>query len=697
WSGTLPLLRLRERVAAEPATPLRARTAEAIAAASTSCSTSSTTLPTESTSTNFHLSYATIGGGLTPTDYLSALETSRSTQVTSFGWAAPPTFTRPTPIGTRYTVRADALSGGLYGFVSTIGTGAGFFGDNPNTPWNEGDSFATCMVLNRDFTPFPGTALQALRATAAHEFNHSIQFGYGALTGGNVPDDALVEAASTWMEDEVFDTANDNYTYLWPDFRESLGDYDANPADQYGLWLMLRGLTERFGTGVAGGGEQVMQDFWEATSRNTHNNLSALAFGLTNKGVSLADAYHDFAIAAGFMKTCGGGYGLPHCFEEAGAYLNQVGAMPPTNGSIFTPGGSFTSTVEDDYGLAWVSLPAGSTYSVTLDNPSGGQLRGTVVCDTGTGLRRTALPALVGGGESTTLSSLSSVGCSRTLAVITNQQQAADNPDESPKRTFTLRTSLVTAPPQPAAGYRLVARDGGIFSYGPRTFRGSTGGIALSQPIVGGATNPDGLDGYWIVAADGGVFAFNVGFFGSLGGQALSAPAVGIEATPTGRGYWIVLADGTVRGFGDAGRFGDLAGITLARAVISISATPSGQGYWLVSADGGVFSFGDAAFFGSTGGIRLNAPVVDLAPAPNGGGYHLVASDGGVFSFGSAQFQGSTGNVRLNAPVVSLLPSTSGNGYWMAASDGGVFNFGVPFLGSVGGQRLDAPVLDIIA
>jgi len=34
-------------------------------------------------------------------------------------------------------------------------------------------------------------------------------------------------------------------------------------------------------------------------------------------------------------------------------------------------------------------------------------------------------------------------------------------------------------------GYRLVASDGGVFSYGNAPFYGSTGGHALVQPVVG--------------------------------------------------------------------------------------------------------------------------------------------------------------------------------------------------------------------
>ena len=40
--------------------------------------------------------------------------------------------------------------------------------------------------------------------------------------------------------------------------------------------------------------------------------------------------------------------------------------------------------------------------------------------------------------------------------------------------------------------------------------------------------------------------------------------------------------------------------------------------------------------------------------ACTGGGYWLVASDGGVFAFGDARFIGSMGGERLNQPVVTL-------------------------------------------
>jgi hypothetical protein len=254
------------------------------------------------------------------------------------------------------------------------------------------------------------------------------------------------------------------------------------------------------------------------------------------------------------------------------------------------------------------------------------------------------------------------------------------------------------ANPTGSNGYRMVAGDGGIFTFGARNFHGSTGDMTLNKPIVGGATDTSDYEGYWIVASDGGVFTFSAPFFGSLGDKNITSPAVEIEPHPTGKGYWIVQADGTVTPYGESKHFGDMKGKSLNKPIIGMSVSTTGMGYWLIAEDGGIFNFGDAEFFGSMGDKKLNAPVIDLAPAVDNQGYYLLGRDGGVFTFGSADFKGSTGNMTLNAPVVAMLVNPAGSGYWLAATDGGIFTFGagVDFLGSMGGTKLNSPVLDLI-
>ena len=136
-------------------------------------------LPNTRSSRHFYLQYrASSLVSLTIAKYAATLDTAWETEVRRFGWARPPRDPGRRPPGGRYPVRVENLSAGLYGYVS----GTAIVGNNRATPWNDQDAAASCMVLNRDFAQFPGSPLDALRATAAHEFNHSIQFGYGALT-----------------------------------------------------------------------------------------------------------------------------------------------------------------------------------------------------------------------------------------------------------------------------------------------------------------------------------------------------------------------------------------------------------------------------------------------------------------------------------------------------------------------------------
>ena len=239
------------------------------------------------------------------------------------------------------------------------------------------------------------------------------------------------------------------------------------------------------------------------------------------------------------------------------------------------------------------------------------------------------------------------------------------------------------------SAYRLVASDGGVFSFG-RPYLGSLGGRRLNHPVVGMASRSDG---YWLVTADGGVFSFGaLGFFGSLGGTTLARPIVGMAATSTGLGYWLVGSDGAVFAFGDAVHHGSTAGLALKRPIVGMAPTGLDRGYRLVASDGGVFTFGNASYHGSTGGMSLNAPIVGVAGSENG--YWLAASDGGVFAFGDARFVGSMGGVRLNQPVRAI--KSNDLGYWLVASDGGVFTFGgAKFRGSTGSLRLAQPIVAI--
>jgi hypothetical protein len=254
-------------------------------------------------------------------------------------------------------------------------------------------------------------------------------------------------------------------------------------------------------------------------------------------------------------------------------------------------------------------------------------------------------------------------------------------------------TAPMRVPPAPPQGYRMVASDGGVFTFGWSTFHGSTGDLQLVSPIVAGASN--GRGGYWFVAGDGGVFTFgNAGFFGSAAG-ATSSPVVDMARTPTGNGYWLLERNGRVHAFGDAPHRGD--GVPTATNVAIVGAR-SGNGYRIVRSDGAQDDRQDQIGGQPASFPALHAPIIHARPTPSGKGLWLVAGDGGVFTQGDAGFFGSTGAMRLNQPVVDLVPTPTGRGYWLVARDGGVFTFGdAAYVGSMGAVRLNRPVVAGVA
>ena len=172
-------------------------------------------------------------------------------EVNKMGYAAPP--------GTRYDVYLrDLTVERAYGFTTNDG-----FPVSPST------SVTTYIEIDRAFTDalfLDGryTPMQMLQITAAHEFHHSIQFGYNYYF-----DIWYGESTSTWMEDEVYDSVNQLYSYL-SSYTSVVGALALNGPignnSEYGRWIFNRYLAETQGS------RTVVRSMWEELGREPANS-----------------------------------------------------------------------------------------------------------------------------------------------------------------------------------------------------------------------------------------------------------------------------------------------------------------------------------------------------------------------------------------------------------------------------------------
>ncbi|MFL5885320.1 MAG: Ig-like domain-containing protein [Thermoleophilaceae bacterium] len=89
------------------------------------------------------------------------------------------------------------------------------FGYSAPDPGQRSNSQHAYLVMDNDYRqseyPRYSNPLPPMEVTAAHEYNHVLQFGYDVLQ-----DTWLFESTAVWMEDKVYDDVNDYLSYLTP-------------------------------------------------------------------------------------------------------------------------------------------------------------------------------------------------------------------------------------------------------------------------------------------------------------------------------------------------------------------------------------------------------------------------------------------------------------------------------------------------
>ncbi len=254
-----------------------------------------------------------------------------------------------------------------------------------------------------------------------------------------------------------------------------------------------------------------------------------------------------------------------------------------------------------------------------------------------------------------------------------------------------------TAVGQTTGGVVDAYRPDGSLLWGPVVL--PTGGGGNPNTIAGGVATADFGEGYQDVVVSSGLgMDILDGRSGSVvSNQGLAVNWDGNQANlsmqnsplvvpdPSGNGDDIVVA-GTYFGLNNDTSQGFIA----AYRVTNGSNNSLGSGAWPEFHH-------DAQLTGSAiPPVPPPGTCIPNVPPCSTEGYWMTATDGGLFAYGNVGFYGSMGGTRLNQPVVGIAASPDRGGYWEVASDGGVFAFGdARFHGSMGGTRLNQPVVGI--
>jgi hypothetical protein len=218
---------------------------------------------------------------------ITALEQSYAVENVQLGWRTP------VADGTRggdartdvYLKELNEGGDGLFGYAATDG--------------GSGRTRQAYMVLDNDYaaSEFPdpdygGLPDIPIRVTAAHEYNHVLQYAYDIAQ-----DPWMYESTATWAEEKVFPDDDDYHGYMgtWAD-NPSTPITSAAGMKMYGSAIWNHWLEQRYGA-------ETVRRAWE---QSVNSGTAAIGFAPTAYDLAIPDAggttfstvFGDFAAAA---------------------------------------------------------------------------------------------------------------------------------------------------------------------------------------------------------------------------------------------------------------------------------------------------------------------------------------------------------------------------------------------------------------
>jgi hypothetical protein len=257
---------------------------------------------------------------------------------------------------------------------------------------------AAYLVMDDDYSAaeFPryaGDPLAPMQVTAAHEYNHVLQFGYDVAQ-----DTWMFEATATWMEDEVYTQIDDYLQYLAPWAQLSfvpLTSFDAvdgsNPDNVkvYGDMVWNRWIDQRFGP-------DTVRNAWENSLLSDPASFAPGAYDLAlrRRGSSFFSSFARFAADTAEWRAANTpfaeGASFPDMARVRDANTGEVIRLFPDGNAA---GGQLPHTT---FGLLDVAPSGEPRIKFVVDAPRGVQMALALVGRTGDEVGGTATVAIKG-------------------------------------------------------------------------------------------------------------------------------------------------------------------------------------------------------------------------------------------------------------------------------------------------------------
>lgn len=288
-------------------------------------------------------------------------------------------------------------------YIKDLG-GQGIYGYSAPDP-NQGRSLTqyAYLVMDNDysaaqFPKYQGDPLPPMEVTAAHEYNHVLQFGYDVAQ-----DTWMFESTAVWMEDKVYTDVNDYLQYISPWAQMAfvpLTTFDAQRSDDpqnvkvYGDTVWNRWLDTKYG-------QDLPRVAWEHSLTTKPKSFAPGAYdqALATHGSNFFSAFTQFAADTAEWNDSNSPFAEGNTFPDMQRVRERSGGRAlHLKANVGGAGGQLDHTT---FGLVDVNRTAAPRLKAVLNAPRGLEAAIALVGREGdqyTGTSTTALTRMPKGG-----------------------------------------------------------------------------------------------------------------------------------------------------------------------------------------------------------------------------------------------------------------------------------------------------------